>query len=216
MRPVAVLLLTSGLLGCASGPEPMSESTVVPQEQDYGRKPNGLVWVRGPWAAIQPSRDVDEVIDQLCPAVLALPRATLGDYGQEYCGAIYTLVDGIYYASKPSPLGRYEGVGPSKSKNCHTPHYVIDDRGHTNPEADYHNHPWPASGLSGKDRLALRQLWQYRVQFDARCAIHKLVPNLDNPRPGEVYERRGKAWVLTGIIKPEDKPYGKVTPTSEQ
>jgi len=216
MRSLAVLLLASGLLGCAMGPEPMSESTVVPQEQDYGLKPNGLVWVRGPWAAIQPSRDVDEVIDQLCPAVLALPRATLKEYGQEYCGAIYTLGDGIYYASMPSPLGVSEGPGPSKSKNCYPPRYVIDERGRTSPKADYHNHPWPASRLSEKDRSPLRQLWQYRVQFDSLCTIQKLVPNLDNPRPGEVYERRSRSWVLTGIIKPEDKPYGKVTPTGEQ
>jgi hypothetical protein len=159
---------------------------------------------------------VDEVIDQLCAAVLALPRATLRDYGQEYCGAIYTLGDGIHYASKPSPLGRYEGPGPSKSKNCHTPHSVIDERGYTIPQADYHNHPWPTSGLSAKDRDPFRQLWQYRIQFDARCTVQKLVPNLDNPRPGEVYERRGKLWVLTGLIEPEDKPYGKVTPIDER
>ncbi|HYH98821.1 hypothetical protein [Hyalangium sp.] len=191
----------------------MSESTVVLQEQDYGRKPDGLVWVRGPWEAIQPSRDVDEVIDQMCPAVLALPRATLKDYGQEYCGAIYTLGEGIYYASKPSPLGRYEGPGPSKSKNCYSPFHVIDPRGQPVPEADYHNHPWPASGLSENDRQLRRQYWRFRVQFDSQCTIQKLVPNLGSSRPGEVYERRGKSWVLIGIIKPEDKPYGYVTPT---
>jgi hypothetical protein len=190
----------------------MGESTVAPQEQDYGRRADGSVWVRGPWEIIQPSRDVDEVIDQLCPAVLALPRATLKDYGQEYCGAIYTLGDGLYYASKPSPLGKYAGPGPSKSKNCYPPFSVIDQRGAPATEADYHNHPWPASGLSEMDRQRRRQYWQFRIQFDSRCTIQKLVPNLGNSLPGEVYERRGKSWVLIGVIQPENKPYGYVTP----
>jgi hypothetical protein len=194
----------------------MGESSVASQEQDYGRNADGSVWVRGPWEVIPPSRDVDEVIEHLCPAVLALPRATLKDYGQEYCGAIYTLGDGVYYASKPSPLGRYEAPGPSKSKNCFSPFHVIDPRGHPAPEADYHNHPWPASGLSAKDRDPLRQRWQYRIQFDSRCTIQKLIPNRNNPSPGEVFERRGKSWVLIGIIQPEDKPYGKVTSISGQ
>ncbi|WP_163997593.1 hypothetical protein [Pyxidicoccus caerfyrddinensis] len=30
------------------------------------------VWVRGPWPAIQPATDVDDVIDQLCPAIVEL------------------------------------------------------------------------------------------------------------------------------------------------
>jgi hypothetical protein len=140
----------------------------------------------------------------------------LREYGQEYCGAIYTLGDGTYHASKPSPLGRHEGPGPNKTKNCYSPRYVIDQRGHTIPQADYHNHPWVGSGLSARDRDPLSQIWQYRIQFDARCVIQKLVPHLDNPAPGEVYERRGRSWVLTGIIKPEDKPYGRVTPTGDQ
>jgi hypothetical protein len=47
----------------------------------------GGVWVgTRPWEAIQPSSDVDEVIDQLCPAIMRLPDAKDGDYGREYCG----------------------------------------------------------------------------------------------------------------------------------
>ncbi|MFP2957461.1 hypothetical protein ACLEPN_06420 [Myxococcus sp. 1LA] len=81
--------------GCATAPEPSTT-------RDYWR--SGLhVHVRGPWEAITPSTDVDEVIDQLCPAVMELPRATDRDYGQESCGAIYSLGDGTYYASMPSP-----------------------------------------------------------------------------------------------------------------
>jgi hypothetical protein len=83
-------------------------------------------------------------------------------------------------------------------------------------QADYHGHPWPASGLSEKDRQRRRQFWQFRVQFDSQCTIQKLVPNLDNSRPGEVYECRGKSWVLIGIIRPEDKAYGYITPVGNQ
>ena len=90
-------LLCWGLLGCASGPETSGETA------NYGIK-NGQTWVRGPWDAVQPSQDVDEVIDQLCPAIMRQPRAQFGDYGREYCGLIYTLGDGSYYASHPSPL----------------------------------------------------------------------------------------------------------------
>lgn len=43
------------------------------------------------------------------------------DYGQEYCGAIYSLGDGIYHASMPSPLGEPVPVGPSKRKKCIPP-----------------------------------------------------------------------------------------------
>lgn len=68
----------------------------------FGRK-NGDVWVRGPWPAIHPSRDIDDVIDQLCPAIMEMDGARAKDFGQEYCGAIYTLRDGMHYASFPSP-----------------------------------------------------------------------------------------------------------------
>jgi hypothetical protein len=181
-------------------------------EHDYGFNKNGFVWVRGPWTAIQPSRDMDEVIDQLCPAVMALPLATWGNYGREYCGAIYTLGEGTYYASKPSPLRKNDGREPASSKTCAPPQRVIDQRGHTVTQLDYHSHPWPVSGMSEKDRRASRQIWPIRIQFDSRCTIQKLVPNLGSPRPGEIYERRGKTWVLIGLIQPEDKPSGRVTP----
>jgi hypothetical protein len=211
MRPLAVLLLMSSLLSCASGPLPAGDSAVT----NYGRE-NGRVWVRGPWDAITPSTNMDDVIDQLCPAVMALPGARDGDYGREYCGVIYTLGDGIYYSSFPSPLGPTVLNGHSKRKQCHAPALVKDPRGNPDPEADYHNHPWPGSRLSEQDQQSSRQYLQFRIQFDTRCTIQKLVPNLGSSRPGEVYERRGKSWVLIGIIKPEDKPYGYLTPIGNQ
>jgi hypothetical protein len=145
---------------------------------------------------------------------MALPRATWKEYGQEYCGAIYTLGDGTYHASKPSPLGKREGIGPTQRKNCYPPRYVIDQRGRAVTRLDYHSHPWPASRMSERDRQARTQIWPLRIQFDTRCTVQKLVPNLDSPLPGEVYERRDKVWVRIGIIKPEDKPFGYMTPIS--
>lgn len=207
-----VLLMGWGLLACASTPLPSGSSAVEGPEQDYGFLEDGFVWVRGPWTAIQPSTDIDEVIDQLCPAVMELPRATLKEYGQEYCGAIYTLGNGTYHASKPSPLGKREAVGPTQRKNCYPPRYVIDQRGRTVTRLDYHSHPWAGSRMSERDRQARTQVWPLRIQFDTRCTVQKLVPNLDSSLPGEVYERRDKAWVRIGIIKPEDKPFGYVTP----
>jgi hypothetical protein len=217
MRLLAGVLLTGWCVaGCASAPPLASDSPLAPStpEQDYGFNRDGFVWVRGPWTAIEPSRDMDDVIDQLCPAVMSLPRATLKEYGQEYCGAIYTLGEGTYYASKPSPLGKYEGNGPTHRKNCYPPRYVIDQRGHAVTHLDYHGHPWLASGLSARDREARSQFWPLRIQFDTRCTIQKLIPNLDSTRPGEVYERRGKTWVLIGLITPEDKPSGRLTPVT--
>src|SRR5688500_18320663 len=96
------------LEGCANGPSALGET------ENYGFLEGGQVWVRGPWEKITPANDVDEVIDQLCSAVMALPRATLRDYGQEYCGAIYTLEGALTYASAPSPLGEQDIAGPSK------------------------------------------------------------------------------------------------------
>ncbi|GHG88608.1 hypothetical protein [Comamonas sp. JC664] len=46
------------------------------------------VWVRGPWPAIQPSTNVDDVIDQLCPVIMEMDGAREKDYGQEYCGVL--------------------------------------------------------------------------------------------------------------------------------
>jgi hypothetical protein len=209
---VGLLLLGWGLAGCVSGPQPTNATSVSVADQGYGFNPDGRVWVRGPWTAIQPSRDMDEVIDQLCPAVMELPLATFGDYGREYCGAVYTLGEGTYYASKPSPLRKNDGKEPASDKTCITPRTVIDQRGHAVTQLDYHGHPWRTSPMSDKDRQETRQIWPIRIQFDGRCTIQKFVPNLDNSRPGEVYERRGKAWVLIGLVKPEDKPSGHVTP----
>ncbi len=155
---------------------------------------------------------MDEVIDQLCPAVMELPLATFGDYGREYCGAIYTLGEGTYYASKPSPLRKKDRKEPASDKTCITPRYVMDQRGHAITQLDYHGHPWRTSRMSDKDREGLRQIWPIRIQFDGRCTIQKFIPNPGSSRPGEVYERRGKTWVLIGLVNPEDKLSGHMTP----
>jgi hypothetical protein len=64
-------------LACASVPQ-------TAEGVDYGfDATSGVVWVNGPWEKIEPSKDVDEVIDQLCPAVMSLPGARDGDYGRE-------------------------------------------------------------------------------------------------------------------------------------
>ena len=137
-------------LGC-SGTSHRTESS-----DDYGFVAGGrAVWVRGPWTDIEPSRDVDVVIDQLCPAVMKLPRARERDYGQEYCGLIYSLGDGVFYASKGSPLGETQLVGASRRKSCFSPRRVVDVRGRTVPLADFHSHPWAPSPMSPKDREAI-------------------------------------------------------------
>jgi hypothetical protein len=147
-----MIIMVVCLLGCASTPTQDAEPA------SYGFKNGNKVWGRGPWQAITPSTDIDAVIDQLCPAVMALPRATFRDYGQEYCGAIYPMADGMYYASMPSPLSKTVLVGPSKRKSCIPPSYVEDDRGHATPTADFHSHPWSPSSLSPIDALAKTQL----------------------------------------------------------
>ncbi len=195
-----------GWLGCATGPE----TTGAPAT--YGLE-NGRVWVSGPWGAIQPSSEVDEVIDQLCPVILKLPRAKEEDYGREYCGVIYSLGDGIYYASHPSPLGDTKAGRVSPTKNCYVPRSVRDARGEIVPLGDYHSHPWSPSDMtrSPGDRQSATQLYAIRVQFDTACNVQKLVPYLNEDRPGELYERRGKHWNLIGTIKPEDKAHGRIT-----
>ena len=199
-------LVCWGLLGCATGPETTGEPA------NYGIN-DGLVWVRGPWDAIKPSQDPDEVIDQLCPAVMALPGAQFGDYGKEYCGVIYSLGDGAYYASHPSPLADTKPGRISREKNCYVPRLVVDARGQPDITADYHGHPWAPSPMtkSRLDRLAATQLFSIRIQFDKACLIQKLIPYLKEDRPGELYERRGKTWKLIGLIKPEHKDSGEVT-----
>lgn len=100
-----VVLLLLGVLACAN------DSSRPGEPKSYGYK-GKEVWVNGPWPEIKPSSDVDEVIDQLCPAIMKLPLAAWRDYGQEYCGVIYSLGDGVYFASYPSPLGPTVLVGP--------------------------------------------------------------------------------------------------------
>jgi hypothetical protein len=210
MRPLAVLLLMLSLLSCASGPKPTGDSVVT----NYGRE-NGGVWVRGPWDVITPSTNMDDVIDQLCPAVMALPGAGDGNYGREYCGVIYTLGDGTYYASFPSPLGPTVLVGASTRKQCHIPAVVKDQRGTPHPEADFHGHPWGPSPMSDKDRRTDTQIYFVRIQFDSRCQLMKLIPHAKDERPGELFVREGKEWRLVGRILPEDKATGTVTSVKE-
>ncbi|WP_224245493.1 hypothetical protein [Hyalangium gracile] len=211
MRLLQGLALMCGVLvGCASGPETIGESP------NYGLQ-DGQVWVRGPWEVIKPSQDPDEVIDQLCPAVMQLPGAQLGDYGREYCGLVYSLGDGMYYASHPSPLGRTRMVGPTRHQSCFVPRRVEDTRGQTEPLADYHGHPWAPSPMSESraDRLGATQVFSIRVQFDKACRLQKLIPYLKEDRPGELYERRGKSWKLIGHIEPANKANGRVTLVTE-
>jgi hypothetical protein len=204
------LLLLVAVCGCSS------TSSIEAGRLDYGFDgESNLVWVRGPWEAIRPSHDIDEVIDQLCPAVMTLPRATHRDYGQEYCGAIYTLADGMYYASVGSPLGRTELVGPSKRKTCYSPNSVKDPRGEALPGADYHSHPWVPSPMTSQDRSLETQRWQIRIQFDTGCHIQKLISHKYSSLPGELYERQGRSWRLIGRILPEDKKTGRITAVDE-
>nr|WP_211193928.1 hypothetical protein [Pyxidicoccus fallax] len=192
--------------GCSGVSERASDS------EAYGFEPGSrTVWVRGPWAEVEPSRDVDAVIDQLCPAVLKLPRARERDYGQEYCGLIYSLGDGIYQASEGSPLGETQLVGASRRKSCFSPRRVVDGRGRAVPIADFHSHPWAPSPMSPKDLKASNQRWLVRIQFDTSCRIQKLIPYVGETRPGEVYEREGHRWRLVGLIRPEDKELGRIT-----
>jgi hypothetical protein len=183
---------------------------------DYGFEgTSDVVWVNGPWEEIEPSKDIDEVIDQLCPAVMKLPGARAGDYGREYCGVVYKLLsENQYYASKPSSLTRPTLSPVSKRKTCLTPKIVKDPRGALERDADYHGHPWPSS-MSGKDRVLDNQWYIFRIQFDTLCRVQKLIPYVQGNRPGELYERQGKSWKLVGHILPEDKRTGYVTPIAQ-
>ncbi|WIG94312.1 hypothetical protein [Myxococcus sp. SDU36] len=190
----------------------------MPREAEhygFANATNRRVWVRGPWEAISPSNDIDVVIDQLCPAIMRLPGATDGDHGQEYCGALYSLGDGIYHASFPSPLGTKRPVGPSRRKTCYAPMSVQDTRGRASVIADYHSHPWSPSPMSEEDRRANTQRYFIRIQFDSRCIIHKLVPHANETRPGELYVREAQRWRLVGRILPEDKATGRITTVTE-
>lgn len=206
------LLLGLGLLGCSGGTGRLGVS------ENYGYMGDtNAVWVQGPWESIQPSRDVDEVIDQLCPAIMKLPGATLKANGQEYCGAIYSLGDGTYYSSHPSPLGELtpRSAVMAKRKTCYPPRVVRDSRGRPSPLADFHSHPWAPSGMASVDRQARTQIWLIRIQFDTACHIQKLIPYVSENRPGELYERQDHRWTLIGYIRPEDKDSGRVTAVGE-
>jgi hypothetical protein len=172
------------------------------------------VWVRGPWESIQPARDVDAVIDQLCPAVMKLDRAREGDDGLEYCGLLYQLPDGQVYATVPSPLSRHPGQ--RRDKSCRVPFFIHDRRGAPAPVADYHNHPWPLSPLSLGDRAAATQRYSIRIQFDTTCHVLKLVPHAGEPVPGEIYERVAGAWKLVAIIPTDLKGSGRARPALQE
>jgi hypothetical protein len=198
-------------LACASGPQ-------TAEGVDYGFEGTPKVgWVRGPWEKIEPSKDIDEVIDQLCPAVMNLPGARDGDYGREYCGVIYKLVsENQFYASKPSPLTEPTLNAAGKRKTCLAPKRVKDPRGILRLDGDYHGHPW-ASSMSEKDRKRENQWYMFRIQFDTLCRVQKLIPHHleGDGRLGELYERQGKNWKLVGHILPEDKRTGYVTPIAQ-
>ena len=206
VRSAPPLMLLYGCLSSCSGVLPQGD-----QVSNYGRDPDKRVWVRGPWAAIKPSKNLDEVVDQLCPSVMALRGARAGDYGTEYCGVVYSLEDGVYYSSHFSPLAPQELSSRSKSKQCYLPSYVQDLRGKAMIVLDAHGHPWRGSPISREDLRADTQVWPMRIQFDTACRVLKYVPQADAARPGEVYERQGGGWRLIGIVKPEDKPYGILT-----
>nr|WP_225937177.1 hypothetical protein [Myxococcus sp. RHSTA-1-4] len=146
---------------------------------------------------------------------MRLPRAQGREYGQEYCGAIYSLGNGAYHASIPSTLGPLLKAIPERQKRCKPPRYVDDPRGRTVVLADYHSHPWADSRMSPEDRLEARQRFSIRIQFDTKCRVMKLVPYVGEMRPGELYERRDQRWALIGIIKPEHKADGIITEVSE-
>jgi hypothetical protein len=210
MRGAHAVLIALGLWGCAGGARSSRET------DHYGFKDDrDNVWVRGPWTAIVPSRNADEVIDQLCPAIMELPLARLRDYGQEYCGVIYAL-DGLYYASHASPLGPVVPVGPRRRKQCTVPTAVRDARGLARPLADFHSHPWSPSGLSQDDKRRSLQVYSVRIQADTACRLMKLIPYVHEDRPGEVYLRKGKTWKLIGYIEPGNKEAGIMTAVEEE
>jgi hypothetical protein len=204
--------LITGLSNCASVPGPrMQEGT------DYGRDSRG-VWVRGPWESIKPSTDIDEVIDQLCPAVMQLPDARGHDDGTEYCGLLYQGTDRKFHASAPSRLSLRAGARPSldDKKTCILPTRVDDPAGLRTVEADFHNHPWPGSPLTPLfDTGARSQKYSIRVQFDTTCHVLKFVPHVNEPVPAEVFERVGRSWRILRVIPVYDKEKGVIDPPFE-
>jgi len=196
--------------GCASVPGPF-----VREGADYGRDARG-VWVRGPWELIRPSAEVDEVIDQLCPAVMSLPDARGHDDGVEYCGLLYVGADGRYHASAPSRLAAKGQAGSSSTKSCVIPVRVSDTNGFRSIDADFHSHPWQGSSLTpGFDTATRYQRYSIRIQFDTTCHVLKLVPHVNEPVPAEVFERVGHTWQLLRVIPVWDKENGKIDPPFE-
>ncbi|NOK32547.1 hypothetical protein D7W79_04385 [Corallococcus exercitus] len=172
-------------------------------------------WVRGPWPVIASSVEADAIIDQLCAPLMELPAAAppRGDYGQEYCGVIYSH-EGRYYASWPAAMETPRLSAENKDfKDCRVPKKVVDERGRTAILADYHTHPWRYSPLSIQDRWKSRQRYSFRVQMDATCAVQMYIPYLEQGRPGEVYARQGRRWVLIGRVV--DKASGIILPVPE-
>jgi hypothetical protein len=197
-------------LGCAAASERRVESDV-----DYGLEERG-VWVRGPWEQIRPSADIDDVIDQLCPAVMGLPDARGHDFGVEYCGLLYLGADGQYHSSAPSPLAAPGESQPSLSKSCRVPRRVSDPAGVRNVESDFHSHPWPDSPLSPRRDTATRnQRYSIRIQFDTTCRLMKFVPHINEPVPAELFERVGRSWRLLRVIPVHDKASGNIDPPIE-
>jgi hypothetical protein len=215
MKPPPLLAISLLLLSCAHA------SSTLQENRDYGYHRSSLrdkVWVRGPWEAIHPSKDVDMVIDQLCPAVMRLERATWGDHGAEYCGVIYMLLsDNNYYASVPSPLAAPNRPSASHRpsyKTCLIPTSVRDPRGALIGKADYHSHPWRFSEISDNDMSEETQWYSIRIQFDGSCRTYKYLHHPGEARPGELYERREKTWVLVGHVR--DKVSGKLYRINEK
>jgi hypothetical protein len=196
----------------------------VREGADYGRDERG-VWVRGPWELAAPSTDVDDVIDQLCPAVMRLPDARGHDDGVEYCGLLYVGGDGQFHASVPSRLPASGLPGPTKNrhgpiqsvlKTCSMPLRVNDPGGVRSVEADFHSHPWPNSPLTpGADTGTRHQRYSIRIQFDTTCHVLKLVPHLSEPIPGELFERVGRSWNRIRVIPVSEKDEGTIRPPFE-
>jgi hypothetical protein len=205
-----VVVLTSGLVACSTAGGLRLRSGL-----DYGEE-RGKVWVRGPWEAITPAKDVDDVIDQLCPAVEKLERAKDGDGGVEYCGLLYALGDGLSYASVPSPLGLVEHQSYGPNKSCRIPLKLRETRGTSQILADYHSHPWAHNPFTKGDLRTKNQRWSIRIQFDSTCHIYKYVSHTGEDRSGEVFRRVGKSWQPWSVVRVADKPIGTTTPPLEE
>jgi hypothetical protein len=203
-------LMLTVAFGCAS-----AGGLRLKEGADYGRE-GRAVWVRGPWELVTPSSDMDEVIDQLCPAVMRLADARGHDDGVEYCGLLYVGADGRSYASAPSRLSVEGEVAPALTKTCLVPLKLRDAGGFRAIEGDYHSHPWPDSPPSSRrDTAARNQIYSIRIQFDTTCHVYKLVPHVGEPVPAEVFVRVGRSWHLLRSIPLWDKASGNVLPPFE-